>query len=103
MITARFKPSPQGFSAVVISGHSGYADEGHDIVCAAVSSAFQLCANGITEVLGEDALVIVNENQTSIALPQGTQAAAVSFLSALQLHLSLLQEQYPKNIKLTNM
>ena len=37
-----------GFS---VSGHAGYADSGKDIVCAAVSSAVQLTANGITVVL----------------------------------------------------
>lgn len=31
-----------GFSC---SGHSGYAEEGHDIVCASVSTAVQYCVN----------------------------------------------------------
>ena len=101
MITARFTKSPNGFSAVTVSGHSGFASEGKDIVCAAVSSAFQLCANGITEILGEKALVTVLENKTGITLPQNAQSAAASFLSALHLHLSILQEQYPENIEIT--
>jgi len=101
MIIARFTQLPKGFSAVTIEGHAGYADKGEDIVCAAVSSAFQLCANGITEILGEKALVTVHENKTGIALPQNAQDATVAFLSALHLHLLLLQEQYPQNIQLT--
>ena len=34
-----------------VSGHAGYDDYGHDIVCASVTSAVQMTANGLTEVL----------------------------------------------------
>lgn len=33
-----------------VTGHSGYADKGADIVCAAVSTACQMTVNGITEL-----------------------------------------------------
>ena len=41
-----------GFSC---SGHSGYAEEGSDIVCAAVSTAVKLAECTINDVLGERA------------------------------------------------
>ena len=37
-----------GFTAC---GHSGYAEEGEDIVCSAISSATIMTANTITDVL----------------------------------------------------
>ena len=41
------KNVPYGF---LISGHSDFAEEGYDIVCASISSAAYLVANTITEV-----------------------------------------------------
>ena len=37
-----------GFS---VKGHSGYASQGEDIVCASVSSAVYMTANTITEII----------------------------------------------------
>ena len=54
-----------GFS---VSGHAGYADAGEDIVCAAVSSAVQLTANGITEILGLSASVEAEGDTVSLRL-----------------------------------
>ncbi|AJA48406.1 putative ribosomal protein [Clostridium pasteurianum DSM 525 = ATCC 6013] len=38
-----------------IKGHAGFAEEGYDIVCSAVSALAYTFANGITEVIGIDA------------------------------------------------
>ena len=35
-----------------VTGHAGYAESGSDIVCAGVTTAVQLVANGITECAG---------------------------------------------------
>ena len=48
-----------GFEA---KGHSGYAEEGEDIVCAAVTSAVRLTECTINDVLGLEASVKVREN-----------------------------------------
>ena len=90
-----------GFWAVKITGHAGLADYGKDIVCASVSSAVQLCANGITEILRENAQVNVCENEVSIKLPKDASTAAVAFIQALRLHLTILKEQFPENIEIT--
>ena len=39
----------------LIKDHSGYDDEGYDIVCASVSSAAYLTANTLTEIVGAKA------------------------------------------------
>ena len=49
MIRAEFRKDGDRLSGFTISGHSGFADAGKDIVCAAVSSASQLVCNTITD------------------------------------------------------
>ena len=43
-----------------VSGHSGYAEAGADIVCAAVSTAVQFASITIEEVLGNRCKTKVN-------------------------------------------
>ena len=82
---------------------SGHADAGEDIVCAAVSSAVQLTANGITEILGLSASVEAEGDTVSLRLQSESLGGrgAAAFLEALKLHLSVLAEDYPTNVKVT--
>ncbi|MCI6022681.1 MAG: ribosomal-processing cysteine protease Prp [Oscillospiraceae bacterium] len=100
MIRAEFFSKADHLNGFSVSGHSGYADAGEDIVCAAVSSAVQLTANGITEVLGAHASVSAEGDTVSLNLESASEGNAEVFLEALRLHLSLLAEDYPKNVKL---
>jgi len=88
-----------------ISGHSGYADSGSDIVCAAVTSAVQLAANAATETVGINAEVEVGENIVSLRLPEEIgdsqkEYAAEAIFEALLLHLETLSEQYRGTIQI---
>ena len=64
-----------GFDA---KGHSGYAEAGSDIVCAAITSAVRLVDATVNDVLGLAASVKVHEKSGSIELrlPGGLSAAA---------------------------
>ncbi len=66
-----------GFDA---KGHSGYAAEGEDIVCAAVTSAVRLVEATVNDVMGLCAAVKVNERDASISLrlPGGLAQTAES-------------------------
>jgi len=99
VITAKFTRTAERFASAAISGHAGYADSGQDIVCAAVTSAVQLTANAITEVVKAPADVRVLENLISIQLPAGFSLEESRFLQALHLQLSLLAEDYPGTIQ----
>lgn len=44
-----------------ISGHSGFAESGSDIVCASISSAAYMAANTITDIINISAEVDVDE------------------------------------------
>ena len=52
-----------GFS---VSGHSGYAEAGSDIVCAAVSAVVTMAEATINDVLGAKAKVRVKDEQARI-------------------------------------
>ena len=52
----------QTIKTIEATGHSGYAEEGSDIVCSAVSVLMETLANGLTEVVKAKAKVIVDEN-----------------------------------------
>ncbi len=52
MVKVKFSTSEGKFVGVECLGHSGYAEEGEDIVCAALSSVIQTAVLGIIRVIG---------------------------------------------------
>ena len=89
-----------GFS---VSGHSGYAEEGADIVCAAVSTAVQFAECVINDVLGNRCKTKVNEEQARITLTLPAtcedEDAVQAVLTGMMLTLCELREQYPDYIE----
>ena len=53
-----------------ISGHSGYAEEGSDIVCSAISSISQMVVVGIKDVLKIGAFVEISNGYLKLNLSQ---------------------------------
>ena len=87
-----------------VKGHSGYAQEGEDIVCAAVTSAVRLCECAINDVLGLEASVKFRQKDASISLKlpgslgQTNESTCQTLLTALMVYLTELHEEYPENI-----
>ena len=85
------------------SGHSGYAEAGSDIVCAAVSTAVKLAECTINDVLGEHAKTRVNEDEARITLtlPAACESeeAVQAVLSGMMLTLCSLRDDYPDYIE----
>ena len=104
MITASFRMTGDRIDGFTVKGHSGYADEGHDIVCAAVTSAVRLTECAVNDVLGLGAAVKVRERDASISLklPGGlsreNETVCQTILAALMVHFASLQEEYPDNL-----
>lgn len=87
-----------------ISGHSGYAEFGKDIVCAAVSSVAYMVANTLTDILNVDASVKVDEcGNMSVKIDDKYISSCEVLLSGFKLHATLLEEQYPENLKVDYM
>lgn len=77
-----------------ISGHSGYSEEGEDIVCAAVSSAVYLVINTITDIMHIDADISIDDADVVLRILSKHAVACRDILQGLKLHLLSLEEQY---------
>ena len=98
MIRATFRKDLSGFT---ISGHSGYAEAGRDIVCAAASSMTILVCNAIGS-FGCDAAVEQNEKDASISLTLGrADEHATRLISVLYDEFRELEDQNPKFVRVT--
>ena len=84
----------QGF---LIKDHSGYDDEGYDIVCASVSSAAYMTANTLTEIVGAKAEIEVREAYFRFILTDKFSEAE-NHLKGLKLHLESLAQDYSEYI-----
>ncbi len=89
-----------GFS---VCGHSGYAEAGQDIVCAAISAAVSLAECTINDVCGGKAKVRVKDEDARITLtlPASCEEEDTiqSVLAGLMLYLVDLRDQYPDYIE----
>lgn len=103
MTRVEFFLSDEIICGFCVKGHSGYDISGLDIVCAAVSSAVELTANGITEIAKAKAEVVVKVNEVRLHLLELTNEPALMMLKSLRLHLELLASDYPDNISLNDM
>ena len=100
MIRAGFLYSKGGFCVgFEISGHSGFANSGFDIVCSAVSCAVQMCCNGITEIVKADAQVFVDSDKISLRVEKFDEKVQV-LLESLRMQIGLLEKDYGENISL---
>lgn len=102
MIQAKFFESNGKLLGFSISGHAGYAKAGEDIVCAAVSSAVQLTSNIITDGLHKKAVVIGVNNTVKLMLQEYDETSN-AVLKMLKIHLKLINEEFPKKIKITTL
>ena len=100
MTTASFYNKNGKFYKFRISGHSGYAEQGYDIVCAAVSSMAFLTVNNITESFSIPAEVSVDEEGTEICCSlKIDDEHGHALIVGLYKELSVLAEDYPKFVR----
>ena len=89
-----------GFS---ISGHSGYAEAGSDIVCAAISAVVTMAEATINDVCGAKAKVRVKEEDARITLmlPASCdeEETVQAVLSGMLVTLLSFKEDYPDYIE----
>ena len=98
MIKARFFTEDNLICGYEISGHSGSAEAGQDIICAFVSSAAYMAANTISEILNAEIEAEVADGYMNIRVASKLSEAQ-QILEGLRLHLRSLAGDYPDNIK----
>ena len=89
-----------GFS---VSGHSGYAEAGQDIVCAAISAVVGMAEATINDVCGAKAKVRVKEEDARISLTLPTscdeEETVQAVLAGMMVTLCNLRDEYPDYIE----
>ena len=105
MTTITFRTEGDRITGFDSQGHSGYAEAGEDIVCAAITSAIRLVEATINDVLGLAASVKVREEDAfvSLRLPgslgQTAESTCQALLTGLMLYFTELHDAYPENIE----
>ena len=88
-----------------VKGHSGFAPEGQDIVCAAITSAVRLVECTVNDVMGLSAAANVYPREAKIVfrlpggLAPGAENTCQSVLTGLMVYLTELHGEYPENIE----
>ncbi|MBO4935085.1 MAG: ribosomal-processing cysteine protease Prp [Clostridia bacterium] len=96
MIAAVFTRSGGKYAGFEISGHSGLADAGSDVLCAAVSAATELAAN----LAGGEAKADEKNAKVTVRIPSPDENSE-RVIRALRDQLKGYSEEYPKNIRIT--
>ena len=89
-----------GFS---VSGHSGYAESGADIVCASITAIVTMAEATINDVCGAKAKVRVKEEDARITLTLPAscdeEESVQAVLAGMMLTLCSLRDDYPDFIE----
>ena len=99
VIIYQFENYISGFE---ISGHSGYSDEGSDIVCSAVSTASQMAVTGIKEVLKKNAFIEISSGYLKLKLDKNDMGdEKVQFmLETMKKTIKEISKEYSKFVKM---
>ena len=107
MTTVAFFRSPEfGLIGFEASGHSGYAEAGSDIVCAAVSVLTQASMNGLVNVVKaptmfeqDDENAILTACLTSECTKDQLEKAQIILQTLLEA-LQAIARDYPRNVRI---
>ena len=106
MINITVVKSNSKIITIEATGHSGYADEGQDIVCAAVSTLTQALINGLIEVVKISPNYTIDEDipQLSVTIPNEIEEEKSKYAQVLMnstyLALKDIADSYSKFIKI---
>lgn len=106
MTTVRILRQAGRIDRIELSGHSGYADAGEDIVCAAATSAVHLAETILNDVLHLGIPFAVNDETASIGFgrpsrfPAGEMLPACdAVLTGFAQYMKQLSAEYPDYIE----
>ncbi len=108
MTAVTFFQNAQGLVGFRAKGHSGYAEEGYDIVCAAVSALTQTAEAGIRKVAKARVKTTLDEEKALLEVlvtetePQPLYAARI-ILRTLEEGILDIEQQYPEFVRTSYM
>lgn len=106
MITVRFEKCDGRVQSVRVTGHSGYADAGEDIVCSGISVLTIAVINGLTEVVGlqdETVIVSIEPGHTIFHVPRSSdpqkEIAIATLIKTYELNVRATADEYQSYVK----
>ena len=103
MTRCEFFTDNDRITGFTVSGHSGYAEAGSDIICAAVSAVVTMAEATINDVCGAKAKVRVKEEdaRVTLTLPVSCdeEESVQAVLAGMMLTLMSLRDDYPDYIE----
>ena len=103
MTKCEFFTEDDRITGFTVSGHSGYAEAGQDIVCAAISAVVTMAEATINDVCGAKAKVRVKEEDARITLTLPAscdeEESVQAVLAGMMLTLISLRDDYPDYIE----
>ncbi len=96
MIRARLYKSRKGrYKGYTVTGHAGWAEEGSDIVCSAVSALSIICCNALESAAGTVPEAEMEKGSLRVTLPEGSGHDAQVVLGVFRQGMTDLSRQYP--------
>ena len=103
MTRCEFTTENERITGFSISGHSGYAEAGSDIVCAAISAVVTMAEATINDVCGAKAKVRVKDEdaRVTLTLPASCdeEESVQAVLAGMMLTLCSMRDDYPDYIE----
>ncbi|MBR5552808.1 MAG: ribosomal-processing cysteine protease Prp [Clostridia bacterium] len=108
MTSVIFSRDSFGFVGFSVSGHSGYAEEGSDIVCSAISSCCELVLNQLCDSFGYNIDVTIDPKRTYIGCDsrnvcqcKESRQIVSGIIDGFYRTVSDISKQYPRFVKCT--
>ena len=103
MTKCEFFTENDRITGFTVSGHSGYAEAGSDIVCASITAAVTMAEATINDVCGAKAKVRVKQEDARITLTLPASCdeedSVQAVLAGMLLYLCSLRDDYPDYIE----
>ena len=103
MTKCEFFTEDDRITGFTVSGHSGYAEAGQDVICAAISAIVTMAEATINDVCGAKAKVRVKEEdaRVTLTLPASCdeEESVQAVLAGMLLTLCSLRDDYPDYIE----
>ncbi len=103
MTKCEFFTEGDRITGFTVSGHSGYSENGQDIVCAAISAVVTMAEATINDVCGAKAKVRVKEEDARITLTLPAscdeEETVQAVLAGMLVTLCNLRDDYPDYIE----
>lgn len=96
------RDSLQRLSSLFAYGHAGWADEGTDVVCAAVAAILQAARLGLSEVAHVPLEVSQEKGRLSLRWPEPARndAAVAAIVGTAERAVEQIARQYPDHVRL---